>query len=309
MRDGSRNVGEVYASDIWALTPQWTIAAGGRYADYAYLDDSTLLSGRVTFEVQPSLDRPFRLSLSAAHREIAPGAEEFVPPATGVWLPPERTFSDLSRGLLQAERIDHVEIGGEHDVQGGLVVAVRAFREVIGDQLVTVFAVPDSPATLGHYFVATGGDFENYGWGAGVRRSAGTVQLSVDYTQIDTHRRGESTHAELLLVAPALVRGQERIHDLTATLRTRVPVSATRLLVVYKLNNAFADDAEAATAARFEVQVNQEIPFLDFTGARWEMLAAVRNLFRSDLFDGSVYDELLVVRPPKRVMGGLTVRF
>jgi hypothetical protein len=39
------------------------------------------------------------------------------------------------------------------------------------------------------------------------------------------------------------------------------------------------------------------------------MLAAVRNLFRSDLYDGSIYDELLVIRPPKRVMGGLTVRF
>jgi hypothetical protein len=57
------------------------------------------------------------------------------------------------------------------------------------------------------------------------------------------------------------------------------------------------------------VQVNQEMPFLNFTGARWEMLAEVRNLFRSDLFDGSIYDELLVVRPPKRVVGGVTVRF
>jgi len=32
-------------------------------------------------------------------------------------------------------------------------------------------------------------------------------------------------------------------------------------------------------------------------------------MFRDDLLDSSVYDELLVVRPPKRVVGGLTVRF
>jgi hypothetical protein len=35
----------------------------------------------------------------------------------------------------------------------------------------------------------------------------------------------------------------------------------------------------------------------------------VNNLFRSDVLDGSVYDELFVVEPPKRVLGGVTMRF
>jgi len=39
------------------------------------------------------------------------------------------------------------------------------------------------------------------------------------------------------------------------------------------------------------------------------MLAAVSNLLGDDAFDGSVYDEALVVRPPKRILGGVTVRF
>jgi hypothetical protein len=39
------------------------------------------------------------------------------------------------------------------------------------------------------------------------------------------------------------------------------------------------------------------------------MLLAVRNFFREVSPDGSVYDELLVVHPPKRVVGGLTLRF
>ena len=51
------------------------------------------------------------------------------------------------------------------------------------------------------------------------------------------------------------------------------------------------------------------MPFLNFAAAHWEMLLNVRNLFRDDLLDASVYDELLVVKPPKRVVGGLTVRF
>ena len=69
------------------------------------------------------------------------------------------------------------------------------------------------------------------------------------------------------------------------------------------------DSLEARPGARFDVQVNQALPFMNFTSAQWEMLVAVRNLFRDDLLDSSVYDELLVVRPPKRVVGGVTVRF
>jgi hypothetical protein len=35
----------------------------------------------------------------------------------------------------------------------------------------------------------------------------------------------------------------------------------------------------------------------------------VRNLFRETAAETSVYDELLVARPPKRLVGGITVRF
>jgi hypothetical protein len=39
------------------------------------------------------------------------------------------------------------------------------------------------------------------------------------------------------------------------------------------------------------------------------MLVAVRNFFRDTVPDQSVYDELLVVHPPKRIVGGLTLKF
>ena len=87
-------------------------------------------------------------------------------------------------------------------------------------------------------------------------------------------------------------------------------MTLTRVVVMYRVSNAFADSLTSPSAgARFDVQVNQALPFLNFGSAQWEMLVAVRNAFREDLFDGSVYDELLVVRPPKRVLGGVTVRF
>jgi hypothetical protein len=85
------------------------------------------------------------------------------------------------------------------------------------------------------------------------------------------------------------------------------------LLVVYKVNTAYAasraGDMTPNAGVRFDVQVNQALPFLNFTNAQWEMLVAVSNLFKEALYENSVYDELMVVRPPKRVLGGVTVRF
>jgi hypothetical protein len=85
------------------------------------------------------------------------------------------------------------------------------------------------------------------------------------------------------------------------------------VFVAYKLNTGFvahdSSSLDAQPGTRFEVQVNQALPFMNFTSAHWEMLVAVRNLFRDDVLDSSVYDELLVVRPPKRVVCGVTVKF
>ncbi len=315
-RDGSRNVGEIYAEDSWAILPRLTLVTGGRYASYDYLADRFLLGGRMGVSYQVSADDPLRLRVSASHRELAPGAEEFEAPASGMWLPPERTFSPLSRGTqLRPEKVDIVEVAGERPVGENVIVGLRAFRQQIGDQLVTVFGLPaaDGVAPIGHYYVASAGDFENYGWGTTVTgQIAGGTRASVDYTMTDTERRGvPDDRRALRMAAPGMLRRGERVHDLTASIDSRVAVTATRFLVVYKLNNAYsvADSRMPEPGARFEVQINQEMPFLDFTGARWEMLVGVRNLFRSELFDGSVYDELMVVQPPKRITGGVTVRF
>src|SRR5690606_1315038 len=105
----------------------------------------------------------------------------------------------------------------------------------------------------------------------------------------------------------------ERIHDLTAAVETHVAPTATRVFIMYKLNTGFATANDTTPSAlhnvRFNVQVNQGMPFLRFMNANWEMVAAVSNLFRDETLDSSVYDELFVVAPPKRVLGGITMRF
>ena len=76
-------------------------------------------------------------------------------------------------------------------------------------------------------------------------------------------------------------------------------------MVLYKLNDAFsaADGVDApGFGARFDVRVTQALPFMNFRTSQWEMLVGVRNLFHDSLDHGSIYDELLVVRPPKRLV-------
>ena len=79
---------------------------------------------------------------------------------------------------------------------------------------------------------------------------------------------------------------------------------------MYKLNSGFAGDPHELQSAdgRFDFQLRQGLPFISGAG-NWEMLVGVRSLFRTAFDDRSFYDELFVVRPPKRVMGGLQVRF
>jgi hypothetical protein len=315
MSDAGRNVGMMYAYDNWLLVPRIRIGYGAQYARYDYLEDASLLSPRASLTIQPLERDPLKVRAVVSHRETAPGAAEFTGSFTGLLLPPERTFSQVSRAAFGAERVDHVEVSAERE-WAALVIGVRAFQQDVTAQVVTMFglALPDSAHGVGHYHVGSAGDFAARGWGVSVSRAvADGMRASVDYTQSSTQWADYSSDAlAIATLAPAAARSNERIHDVTATFDSVLAPSSTRLFVVYKLNSTFARPREtfagSLASARFNVQVNQSLPFT-FGNARWEMLAAVSNLFGDDAFDGSVYDESLVVRPPKRILGGVTVRF
>jgi hypothetical protein len=312
--DAGRNVGAVYAYDDWAIAPRVRVGYGARYARYDYLPDESLLSPRLSVTVQPT--STLRVRAAASHRETAPGAGEFMPPAAGLWLPPERTFSQLSRAAFRPERLDHVEVAAERDVARGVVVGVRAFRQQVRDQVVTLFGVPmaDSRRTIGHYHLASAGDFDARGWTVSASRAMGEgLRASLDYTQFVSRWRGGSPdEAALHQAAPSVLRKDERIHDMTATLESVIAATDTRVFFLYKLNTGFADAEDMTPSAlrnvRFNVQVNQALPVRLFRG-QWEMLVAINNLFSDEPLDASVYDELFVVQPPKRVLGGVTMRF
>jgi hypothetical protein len=317
--DGSRNVGTVYGYDSFMLTPAATLTFGTEYARYDYLASRSLLSPRVELTLSPAAHT--RVTASVSQRSLAPGAEEFLPPGdAGIWLPPQRTFSSIDphRGF-QAERTRSVNAGLEQDF-GTSTFAVRGFRQRVNDQLVTVFGaeVPGQPtAKVGHYLVGNTGDVDATGFTTEFRaviasRVHGSVQYSVARAQI----LQTAATDYVMLLAPAAARtGSNTVQDMTARVETEVPETSTRVIVLYRLSNGFAqpagrpDGARPAIDGRFDVQVRQSLPFMNFSNARWEMLLAVRNFFRDASCDQSIYDELLVVRPPKRVVGGVTLHF
>ena len=313
--DGSRNAGTLHAFDTFAVSPAISITYGARYARYDYLAGKSLLSPRAAVTLAPA--DHLRINALVSIRALAPGAEEFMPPAdTGIWLPPQRTFSSVAGGPLVAEQTRHVEAGLERDIAAGTTISVRAFTQHVENQLVTLFGIQEPgrpPATLGHYFVANSGPVDTAGYGAGLRGGiAGRVRGSIDYSFAHAQRNPIDNPTYLVFLAPSALRTvSDQIHDLTTSIETDVPETSTRIVVLYRVSNGFARDLSDRPAldARFDVQVRQALPFMDFSSAKWEMLVAVRNFFHDSASDQSIYDELLVVRPPKRVVGGLTLRF
>ena len=104
----------------------------------------------------------------------------------------------------------------------------------------------------------------------------------------------------------------ERFHDVLGALQADIPETATRVFVRVRVSTAFVRaDSEDPTGAdtRFDIQVNQALPFSPIEGSRWEVLVSVRSLFFEPHAAASMFDELLVARPPRQVVSGLVVHF
>jgi carboxypeptidase family protein len=313
--DGSRNVGEFSAVDRWTVAQGVTFEYGGRYARYDYLVRPGLFSPHAGLTLEPTPTT--RLTAVLSQRMIAPGAEEFLPPAFGgPWLPPERTFSPIAGSDFRAERARYLDVLFEHDLNGEYSIGVRRFFQGIDNQAMTIFGMrsPSGTRSVGHYYVASAGSADVYGWGVRLRASGSKrVSGTVDYT---LSHGAWTSQGDLANARPWLASlgrtNEEAIHDLTTCVQTDFPETATRVFVLYKLNSGYArlaqDGGDAGIDARFDVQVNQALPF-GVGSTKWEVLVGIRNLFRDPNDPASIYDELLVVRPPKRVVGGFLVRF
>jgi hypothetical protein len=319
LEDDARSAGGVQVVDHWTIAPHAMLDIGGRYERYDYLRDPGLFSPTATASFSPAGRTWVRVT--AAREMSAPGAEEFVPQAYGsLSLPPQRTFSALVAGLpLEGQETRHIGIALERDI-AAFRVTVTHFRQTVEGQLATIFdpslAKGRRRADLSHYAVASVGDLAASGWGVGVSRPVGkNVRGAVEYRTSDVDWDAGDQIAAVGRVAPSVLRpDRERMHDVTMRVDAAAPRTGTRLSAACRYNTRFTrgsiDDDTPAGATRYDVQVYQGIPGLKREAAQVELVFGVRNLVRGSLEGvASLYDELLVVRPPTRVVGGLTVQF
>ena len=283
---------------------------GGRYSRYDYMPGAGLFSPRIAVTLVPI--KGVRIRAGASRRMLAPGAEEFLEPLTpGFWVPPERTFVGFSP--MVSERTSQFDLGVEHDLAPGLVVALRSFRQDTANQQVAFFAVPAGQQR--HYGIANAGDLTARGWSVGLSSQLlSRLRGSVAYEVTEARwLPGTVPGQDLLLLGFSARPSKQTLHDVTTSVETDVPLTATHVYLAYRVNNAFVtreeDGLGSGLDSRFDLQVTQRLPFLDFTSARWQVLVAVKNMFRDGARDSSVYDELLVVKPPTRVLGGFVVKF
>jgi hypothetical protein len=309
--ENSRNVGEIYAFDRWQFSPAVSLEYGARYGRFDYLEDRSILSPKLAVQIEAM--KGTRINAAVAQRMVAPGAEEFLGARVdGPWLPPERTFAPFPGGSLRAERTRYIDFGVEQTLSDGTLIGIRRFFQTVDDQLATLFGVtlPEGPKSVGHYYVTNVGSLDASGWGVRLASpTAARLRAVIDYTLTRAHWMSRGNTAGAALLAAAVLRPErEDIHDITTSLHTEIPETATRVLVLYRINSKYTRPTEPGIDGRFDVQVNQALPF-GVAGTKWEVLVGMRNMFRDPAESGSVYDELLVVRPPRRVVGGFLVRF
>ncbi len=315
----SREVGRIDAVDTWTVSPALEVGYGAELAHYGYLDDARLLSPRASVTLSPIERTRVRAALS--RNMTAPGGEQFLPPLDGVWLPPERTYTSLSDSHdLRAEQVRHVEAGIEHDLGERSVIGVRRFSQTVDGQLMAMFApgvhapLGTLPASGGHYYLTAAGGVDVDGWGMSLTHEIEErLRGAVDYRVVRAEWMPPGAGSMTEPAAEWFRSGRENFHDVTATLEAEIPETSTRVAARCRFSTAFSrlvhEGAASGLDTRFDVQVTQALPFAPFEGSSWELLVALRSLFHEQAPGASVYDELLVVDPPRQLVGGLVVHF
>jgi hypothetical protein len=299
-RPYDRSVGAVYLQDRWELSERLITTVGGRFSYTGYLGEAHHFDPHLSLEIRR--DDQTRVRGTRESRTLVPGGDVLT--LTRLATAPAPSFSMPSEGI-RAERLTRYEIAVEQDF-GNASVAAHTFFEGVRDQMLNSFSGEGPSRTL---HVANGGNTSARGLGLSVSRRFGeAVRGSMTYSY--GFRRVDTVTAE----HPALAFSEGGFHDLTARMETVLQGTDTRLVAFYRVNRLSPEparrvDAPAVRSMRYEVQLSQGLPFLGtLTHADWDVLVAVRNLFY-EASEGGILDEMTVSNPPRRVLGGISVRF
>jgi hypothetical protein len=295
-------VGTLSVEDRWEIAEGVTAGIGGRFSYIGFLGDTNHFDPSASLEIQGADATIFRASVYA--RTLAPGGDILT--LNSLASAPAMNFAVFDGGL-RAERLMRYELAMDQQL-GGTSVGAFTYYEGVRDQLGNAFEGARDARAL-HIF--NGGNAALGAVGVSVGRCFGdAVRGSMSYTYGRTWRDEAASEDMLDALAFAALRNGN-FHDVAARVETVVPGPGTRVVAYYRVNRLRPDEESVAalTNRRFDLQVSQELPFLGaFTRADWNVLLAVRNLFY-ETAEGALVDELAVTNPPKRVLGGISVRF
>jgi hypothetical protein len=296
-----RGVGAIAVEDRWTIGDEVTATVGGRFSHMGFLADANHFDPSASLALGGD-ERVVRATVSA--RTVAPGGDILTISSLGS--APAMTFAVMDGGL-RAERLMRYELAVDQQL-GSTSVGAFTFYEDVRDRLLNAFEGAAEARSLRIY---NGGNASARGLGVTVGRCFGDVlRGSMSYTWGRSRRLGETQGDVIAIAGP-----DGGFHDFAARVETVIEGSDTRLVAFYRLNrmSSAVDDENvllpSLTNTRFDVQLSQGLPFLGgVTRADWDFLLAVRNLFY-ETAEGAVLDEVAVVNPPKRVLGGISVRF
>ena len=314
IRDSARNVGSVYGYDEWTVSPRLVLGYGAGFARYDYLGGPGVWSPRISVTVPLN---GVRVKALASQRALVPGAEEFAPSVTGVWLPPERTFSSLAPdGRFTAEQTRHIQLSIERDLAPGVTVSLRGFDQATTDQLVEIFdAVPGrAEARLGHYYVANAGNIDGRGWGVGMTQHVSGY--------VREHGRIHGDDGILGSGADCLSGALGAIAAAEHGARARSPEFCGSDDSADMRRDFTPRTASTRPSGANPIPICARARMLDSTCAsinRFRSCGSRTPIGRRSWMSGtcsarrppnaSIYDEALAIRAPKRIVGGLLVKF
>ena len=323
--------GAAFVSDDFSLGPA-SLSTGLTYRRFSYLRGHQGLAPRAVLEIEAT-DRLTFVG-GAAARVDGPIGEDAALLSRVVH--GDLLAADPSWFRTQAaQRSTRYQAAIEYQVSAHAAVTARVFRDDTTDQLVRAFE--SGPVGGGHFDVANAGHYRARGIGVHLARETAPVHRRLDLgarvswvAAIVEGRAGALAErpipgaaalaADLAPVAEAagLPPGAEvLLHDVSLEGAARIRPSGTRIqgAVRWMFHPGLmpgltvpATGAGPGTTARFDVELIQLIPF-SAHGTEWEFSLAVRDLFFRDIADRALLDELAVARAPRRIIGGLAVRF
>ena len=301
----NRTVGAIFVQDRWQAAENVAYTAGARFSYIGFLADRNHVDPFAAVELRR--DERTRVRGTVSSRTIVPGGDLLTLSVLGS--APAMAFAVMD-DQLRPERAMRYELTVDQAL-GSATLSARTFYEGVTDQLVNAFTGASAARTLR---IVNGGGLQARGMGLTVTRRFGDAfSGSVTYTYGHSWRRAPVAVTEAGALPDLFAYHDADFHDVVGRIETFIDWSDTRVIAFYRLNRLTPEvegkKTGALANARFDVQVRQGLPFLGgLTRADWEFLLAVRNLFY-ETSEGASLDEVTVLNPPKRVLGGISVRF